>query len=259
MKKPVSYKRIFAYLIDVIIVALISSLLTAFLPISEKYKDASDDLMQTLKDFQDKKIDENEALQRFEDDSYVVSKESVSVSIVMVLAAVGYFVVFAYVQDGQTLGKRLMKIKIVSKDSKKLTLTNYLIRALIINSIFLNVVDIIIIVSLNKTAYFNVNDTLSIVRTCLYITIFFMILFNADGRGLHDYLARTKVVDVEPLPEPTANLDSQDVMEAEIKEKTPEKEAKSSSKTSTTKSSPAKKKTTTSKTNSKSKKLETKK
>ena len=192
--KPVSYKRILAYLIDIFIVICIATILTMFIPVSEEYTNQMNELNAVLEDYSSGDISETEYLEKFNDISYIVNKESVQVSIVSVVLSTIYFVVLAYYMNGQTFGKKIMKIQVVSANSKKLTMNNYLIRSLIVDSILMNAISIIAILFLEKSSYLKVYDVTSTIFGAIYVVIFAMILFRQDGRGLHDLLANTKVI-----------------------------------------------------------------
>lgn len=222
--KPVSYKRILAYLVDVLIVAFIGSLLTVFIPVSDVYEKTSSSLTEVIEDFQDKKIDEEEYLEKVNDISYVLSKESVASSIVLVVVSIIYYVVFAYYNDGQTLGKKLLKIKITSSKDKKLSMNNYLLRSLLINSILINIISVVTILVLNKANFIKVNDTVTSFFGAIYIVTFALILFRQDGRGLHDLLAGTKVVSLNN--ETVSNDNSHEVVNEKIEEASIVKEEK---------------------------------
>ena len=191
---PVSYKRILAYLIDIFIVICIATILTMFIPVSEEYTNQMNELNAVLEDYSSGDISETEYLEKFNDISYIVNKESVQVSIVSVVLSTIYFVVLAYYMNGQTFGKKIMKIQVVSANSKKLTMNNYLIRSLIVDSILMNAISIIAILFLEKSSYLKVYDVTSTIFGAIYVVIFAMILFRQDGRGLHDLLANTKVI-----------------------------------------------------------------
>lgn len=192
--KPVSYKRILAYLIDIFIVICIATILTMFIPVSEEYVNQMNELNEVLEDYSSGDISETEYLEKFNDISYIVNKESVQVSIVSVVLSTIYFVVLAYYMNGQTFGKKIMKIQVVSANSKKLTMNNYLIRSLIVDSILMNTISIVTILFLEKSSYLKVYDATSTIFGAIYVVIFAMILFRQDGRGLHDLLANTKVI-----------------------------------------------------------------
>ena len=225
--KPVSYKRILAYLIDIFIVICIATILTIFIPVSEEYTNQMNELNAVLEDYSSGDISETEYLEKFNDISYIVNKESVQVSIVSVVLSTIYFVVLAYYMNGQTFGKKIMKIQVVSANSKKLTMNNYLIRSLIVDSILMNAISIIAILFLEKSSYLKVYDVTSTIFGAIYVVIFAMILFRQDGRGLHDLLANTKVISLndkkvlneEKIKEEKKETKKEVIKDAEIIEK----------------------------------------
>ena len=219
--KPVSYKRILAYLIDIFIVICIATILTMFIPVSKEYTNQMNELNAVLEDYSSGDISETEYLEKFNDISYIVNKESVQVSIVSVVLSTIYFVVLAYYMNGQTFGKKIMKIQVVSANSKKLTMNNYLIRSLIVDSILMNAISIIAILFLEKSSYLKVYDVTSTIFGAIYVVIFAMILFRQDGRGLHDLLANTKVIslnDKKVLKEKTIKEEKKETKKEVIKD-----------------------------------------
>lgn len=64
MKKAVSYKRILAYLFDILIVTLISSLFTRFIPLSDEYHDKYNELSNVVISYQEGEIEEKEYLEK---------------------------------------------------------------------------------------------------------------------------------------------------------------------------------------------------
>ena len=195
--KPYSYKRIIAYLIDIIIVTSLSTMLTYFLPENKEYNEGMEEYTTLVNNAIFLGI-ESLLFQKSNDLMYTINRSSITTTIVTTVLTIFYFVVFTYFMNGQTIGKKLMKIKIVSNDRKKLTMNNFLIRGLIINSILMNVLGIIILLGLNKATYLKVNDTLTYVYLFMMVLTLGMVLFREDKRGLHDILANTKVINAKP-------------------------------------------------------------
>ena len=127
-----------------------------------------------------------------------------------IVLSIIYFVVLTYFMNGETLGKKLMKIKITSNNDKKLTMNNYLIRALVIDSVLMNIITIITILLFSKDIYLTSYNIISYVFSFVYIVSLAMILFSKNGRGLQDILANTKVISTETVEE------KQEVLEKEI-------------------------------------------
>ena len=222
--KPMSYKRIFAYLIDTLIVTFVASILTMAIPASSEYTKATEELTTVMEDYSKGEITDSEYLEKANDISYTINKESVSVSIVTVVLTTIYFVVVAYYMNGQTLGKKLMKLKIVAEDNK-LTMNKLLVRSLIIDSILMNMIGIVTILLLNKTLYLKTYDITTTIFGAIYIVTFAMILFKEDGRGLHDMIAKTKVVTIDNQELNEIQVVKEEVEEEKIVEIKKEKDA----------------------------------
>ena len=194
--KPLSYKRIVAYVVDIIIVTMLSTFLTYFLPENKNYEASANEYLELLNNYTNEDIEQEEFISKTNDVVYSMNRNSITVTVVTTVLTIFYFVVFAYFMDGQTLGKKIMKLKIVSNNKGKLSMNNYLVRSLLINSILMNVLSIIFILGLEKNSYIKVNDITTYVFGIIYVVTFGMILFRDDKRGLHDYLAKTKVIDI---------------------------------------------------------------
>ena len=107
---------------------------------------------------------------------------------------IGYFVVFQFMNKGQTLGKKLLHLRIVDKDSKKTpTMVKFLIRSLIALGILSTAVNLLVISIFSKKTYIPCYYTVSIIEIIFIVVSIALIIFK-DGRGLHDMMANTKVI-----------------------------------------------------------------
>lgn len=208
--KANSYKRVLAYLVDVMIISFVSLLLTYFVPTSENYNKLNKEFENLTIDYRNQEVTMEEYLEKGTDINYQLNKEAVPQTIVSTVLSIIYFVVLAYFMNGETLGKKLMKIKITSNNDKKLTMNNYLIRALVIDSVLMNIITIITILLFSKDIYLTSYNIISYVFSFVYIVSLAMILFSKNGRGLQDILANTKVISTETIEE------KQEVLEKEI-------------------------------------------
>lgn len=208
--KANSYKRVLAYLVDVMIISFVSLLLTYFVPTSENYNKLNKEFETLTIDYRNQEVTMEEYLEKGTDINYQLNKEAVPQTIVSTVLSIIYFVVLTYFMNGETLGKKLMKIKITSNNDKKLTMNNYLIRALVIDSVLMNIITIITILLFSKDIYLTSYNIISYVFSFVYIVSLAMILFSKNGRGLQDILANTKVISTETVEE------KQEVLEKEI-------------------------------------------
>ena len=190
-------KRFFAYIIDIFIVLVIANLITMFIPISEKTQDYYKELQTTQKKMYDKEIDVKEYTDIVLEDNYNISKGTVLISLTSIIIYILYFVVYQVYNNGQTVGKKLMKIKVKSTTNESLSINTMLFRALIIYGIAANIINLILILLLKKELYLSISNTISIIQSLIVIISVFMILFSKQKRGIHDIITKTEVVNKE--------------------------------------------------------------
>ena len=190
-------KRFFAYIIDIFIVLVIANLITMFIPISEKTQDYYKELQTTQKKIYDKEIDVKEYTDIVLEDNYNISKGTVLISLTSIIIYILYFVVYQVYNNGQTVGKKLMKIKVKSITDESLSINTMLFRALIIYGIATNIINLILILLLKKELYLSISNTISIIQSLIVIISVFMILFSKQKRGIHDIITKTEVVNKE--------------------------------------------------------------
>ena len=215
--KANSYKRVLAYLVDIMIISFVSLLLTSFVPTSENYNKLNKEFETLTTDYRNQEVTMEEYLEKGTDINYQLNKEGVPQTIVSTVLSIIYFVVLAYFMNGETLGKKLMKIKITSNNDKKLTMNNYLIRALVIDSVLMNILTILIILLFNKDIYLTSYNIISYVFSFFYIVSLAMILFSKNGRGLQDILANTKVISTETIEEKQEVLEKEKITKKDPK------------------------------------------
>lgn len=187
-------KRILAYLIDVVIVLLASSMLSSISylnPQLETYNKYYDEYSEKTKDYLDKKTTDDEYLQITNDYSYKLERNSVYSSVISVVTILLYFGVFQKYNNGQTLGKKLLNIRVKGN----LNVFKYLLRTAIIYNVFINVAKIILIVALDQNQYLIANKYLYALALVVEVTTIVMIMLRKDHKGLHDLIVGSEVVE----------------------------------------------------------------
>lgn len=198
MTSNVPLKRIVAYIIDYLLITLVSTALvyiTFINPRYDEYLEASKEYNAVAEQYYSKEITAKEFSEQINDLSYELNSTGYVYTIGNIIIIFLYFGIFVYFTKGQTLGKRIMGIKIVSNKGKDLKIYNYFIRAFILNGVILNLCTLIAI-CFKESTYLKIYSAASNFDLILMIILFLMILFWKDGRGLHDILAGTKVIDV---------------------------------------------------------------
>lgn len=191
--KSTFFERLLSYIIDAVLLSLIASLICLGLP------DKSTDAEKKLNDLSNKLIASeitNEAyVEEYSEIMYDYQKESLIPNAVSLVLTIGYFVVFQYMNKGQTLGKKLLGIRVVdSKDEKPISIVRGLVRSLFILSIISSIANILFIYILNKNNYFIAYGLIGSIEFIFILVTIIFILYRKDGRGLHDMMANSKVI-----------------------------------------------------------------
>lgn len=189
-------KRILAFLIDIIIVSLISSVITYFIPVKnlEKY---SEQLTETVESFEKEEINQKEYVEKVEKINYQISKETVITNLVSVAIYIIYFVVIPVYNKKQSFGKRIMRIKLENIEGKDVNANDLLFRSFIIYGILYNLITIVLILLLKQQTFIIINRYLSYIYDIMLVVILLLVIIRKDGRGLHDFVGKTIVVEEE--------------------------------------------------------------
>ena len=223
-----SFKRIAAYIIDIVIVSLVVFIFTNVKEINFQLKDYNKTYekyselykkqeklskkYETAKDdYKDKKITKKElnkvkdnykrAVKKYEKSTklytYKLAKYSVFSTSISIAVTLLYFGIIQFVLGGQTIGKKILKIKVIKNSDGKLNAFNFLLRSFILNSVWANLILVISVNFINKGNYYTLNYYVSNILYIVELVILIMVFMNKDARGLHDVIANTKVVDIK--------------------------------------------------------------
>ena len=216
-----SLKRIIAYVIDIMVITIFTTLIgrISFLnPSLKEYNKTYDEYMKLTEDYQNKKIKQKEYEKEMIDVNYRLSKENIYAGIITVSSLVLYFGVAQWLLKGQTIGKRILKLKVVSNKDKKLNIGNYLLRTTILNNVIFRVAIMVGVFFLNKKAYYNYSSALSLCESLMESIILLMVVLRKDNRGLHDIIAGTKVISLVTDTEPEVKNEPDNVVKAKFTE-----------------------------------------
>ena len=192
--KPYFFPRLVAYIIDIILVSIVCSGIMFIIPKNENYSKYMKEYEQIQADYMEEKIDMEEYFNKSVNVVYDIDYSNVMSMIIEVVLIILYFVVFQFYNKGQTFGKKLMKLRIVSTKDSNLTLNQVAYRALINNSILVNILILGSLLFLGRNYYYYASLVLQVIAAIIIVTTLMMILFRKDGKGLHDVVAGTKVI-----------------------------------------------------------------
>ena len=203
------YRRISAFLIDIFLVTFISTIFSSISyvnPFIGNYKVAYDEYRE-IYESESESVLTNPTIKNVVDYSNKMSKQIYKIDYSMLFNNIYYlvfsflyFVLFAYFTNGQTLGKKLFKLKVVRQDGEKVKLSNLMLRTFLSGSSIFMGVNIIVIIQLlllmipQNQVYFYAILFSSMISYVIEI-IGLVLLFSKEHRSLDDIIGSTKVID----------------------------------------------------------------
>lgn len=227
-------KRLMAYVIDILIVSICMTPIlnwSVINPYIDEYTENYTEYTELLEQANagDTDPEDAEYEEKIIDLNYQINKYKVVSSSISAGSLLLYFALLQWALKGQTIGKKIMKIKVVAnREDKKLNIGNYILRSLILNNIIFTIVLIVGVYLFKEDGYYNLSMIVSYLQLLVMSIIMLMIVLRKDFRGLHDIVAGTKVIDVSPNALVDKKEDDEEKVTIEAKENTNKKETKKS-------------------------------
>lgn len=187
-------QRLIALIIDIFLISCVVSLVSTFMVNTDNYNKLQKEATEVRNDYMDGKIKPNTYINKAMDINYDLSKQTALVTIVNIGFYILYFIVYQYKNNGQTLGKKLMKIRVVSNNDQELSINNFAIRSLMVDNIFIDMMILSITILGTKDMYGTGTMILGGIEYILLFIIGITVLSRKDKRGLHDLITNTKVI-----------------------------------------------------------------
>lgn len=200
-EKALFIQRLAAFVLDILIVSFVASLLTYPFLDMDSIQKLDDSSTEVAEKFFSQDISEKEYISESIGISYELARQQGLLSLVTIFLNVLYFVVFQIYNNGQTLGKQLLKIKIVGRDGEALTVNQMIFRAAIINSILISMINFAILIFANQYVYFYAVAVLELIHFMVIAISGFMVMFGKRRQGIHDLIAHTDVVKCDVVRE----------------------------------------------------------
>ena len=186
------FKRILAFLFDYFIISLALSIITIGFNINSN--GYSKDLNRIVNDYKNGKINNSEYTEKILDLEFNVQKDNLPINGVSCALFVGYFIIFGYLNKGQTIGKKIFNIRVVNKEKENVNFLNMLIRSLFLYGILSTLYSIICVLFFNINVFNYGYKIIGTVESLFLFISFLMVMNRKDGRGLHDLIGGTYVI-----------------------------------------------------------------
>ena len=194
-EKPSLYNRLVAYIIDTLIISFIASLLAFPFTNNKEMVSIQNEYMEKSQKYINKEISINEYTADMVNIQYDIAKNGGFITITTIFLGICYFVIYQMLNNGQTIGKKIMKIRVIST-SGELSANQMIMRSFIANNILLNIISILLLLFTKKTEYFYCYSLFSLLQYIITCISFFMFLIKKEGLTVHDKLVHTKVIKI---------------------------------------------------------------
>ena len=165
--KALFIQRLVAFVLDILIITFVTSLIATPIVDLEKSNKLSNQSTEVMQKYIDREIDTKTYSIEFMNISYKLARNNGILSFITIILEILYFVVFQIYRNGQTLGKMLMKI---------------------------NIITFTFMIFGSKDIYFYSTGIFGLIQYIIIIISVFMVMFRKDGCAIHDKLAHTNVV-----------------------------------------------------------------
>lgn len=194
----IKLKRIGAYIIDYLFVFLLITMLSQIRALNPNYEEYAEAYARYEEIYDDLTVDnalEIAESQEYKQVNYDLSRYSVSISVISLVVYLAYFVGFQKWNNNQTLGKKVFSLQVVENDNKKVGWLQMLWREVVLYNLIWKVLAIVSIWIFNYEGYMYASSLLTLISGAIvWANIFFVVIRN-DSKGIHDLLAKTKVVE----------------------------------------------------------------
>lgn len=200
-EKALFVQRFLAFLLDIVLVSVVASFISYPFLDMDSIQKLNESSVEVMENYTSGKIDEKEYFNESSTISYELARKQGVNTLVIIFLNILYFVVYQIKNNGKTLGKQILKIRVVDSANRDLSMNQMIFRGLIINSILLDMISFGVLIFANQSSYFYGVSFLAFIQFCILSVSTFMIMFGKDRRGLHDLVAHTDVVRCDVVKE----------------------------------------------------------
>lgn len=187
-------QRCIAYIIDFLFLASCLMIISNFSYKTDTVKNYEQKLDTSIEKFISHEINLKDFIKDYTEYNYRIDYNNSLKNVLNLVLIISYFMILPLFLNGQTLGKKLMKIRIVDETGGKVKISSMFIRTLIINALAYNILTFIFILFIDPNIYFISVIILSICQLILVFISSHMILYKENKLGLQDILSRSKVI-----------------------------------------------------------------
>ena len=188
-------RRIWAYIIDLFFITVVLNMVNNISFLNPRY----DDYLESVDKYYEMmdnitEDDYNLNLEEISKLNYDINYYGLSYLVIRLVVYSAYFIGFQAWNKGQTLGKKLMKVKILNKDDTPISLGKLALREIILYGLYSDALNILCLFIFKNIPYLFSSFILETLSSNITIISMIFILWKKDHQGLHDIFTKTKVV-----------------------------------------------------------------
>lgn len=180
MIQKVNLERFVAAILDAVILAIVSLIPTIIYFVFTGFESINNYLL-------------NSQMQSGNLDEVLSSDYAIILTIGELVLAIIYFSYIPYKMNGQTFGKKILKIKAVDEVGENPSFKQHLMRAIQNWTTYFSA-PLLFLLYINQGLYLVLSGLGSVVLNILIFASYIMLLAREDGKGLHDLWSGTQVV-----------------------------------------------------------------
>ncbi|MBQ7140356.1 MAG: RDD family protein [Bacilli bacterium] len=189
-------KRFASFIIDMFIISCIMSVISFVFPENKNVEKLNEEMFSISEEYLNGEMNDEEYLNKTAPLSYRIDKYNFLYTAIDVVITILYFVVFQFAKGGQTIGKRLLGIKVV-KEYGELQINDMIFRSFIINSVLYSMICLLLLFTLKDINYLYGVSILRFIQSIIIIVSALMVIIRKDKLALHDIITKTKVIEVK--------------------------------------------------------------
>lgn len=193
--KPTFAKRLCAYLIDYLIISFLAALVACAFIDGDQMIESNERLQKVTNEISTSGELDTLKYEELIDAYYDTSRYQGIITLCELVLVIGYYIVYQIYNDGQTIGKKLMKIKVVSTRDD-LTMNQMIFRSCLSTPLVINLFSLFLISFVSKYTYFYGVLVVEALFSIILLVSICMAIFNKNGLALHDKLFNTEVVKI---------------------------------------------------------------
>lgn len=200
-------------------------------------EDYNNKCLVIVEDYNSNKITEEHYKEQVDYYYYHLEKNSIVGYVVSIIVYLLYFVFFQGFTSGQTLGKKITRLKVVSiKEGERVSYKQLFVRTLflpvntLLQSLIYSVLMLVAILFIPKNMFMQVTDIFYFMNYILSLVLIFTISFYKGKVGVHDMIAHTKIIQIDFKGNEIKSKDEK-VIEVKIAETSKKDEIKDKTKT----------------------------